>query len=327
MNALYRRETPRPAVGSATSIATVDLMEQTGAWFPEAHLDPETMASLAAAGHTELGLDNVMPLFGVLHESAALGCEVDWGKPDQMPRCIHPPYASITDVVRIPEDLLTHDACAVPLKAISLLKKQLGSEVAVVGKAFGPWTLGYHLFGVQNFLIATIDDPDAVKRVIDRLKEVSVRFALAQIEAGADALCFADHATRDLCSPDAYREFLLDMHREMVERIPCPLILHICGNTADRIPYIRQAGFACFHFDSKVPARTARELAGPDMALMGGTSNLDVIRLGTPETIQADVDEKLSAGIDILGPECAVPLDAPFENMRLMVEMAKRGRR
>ena len=36
-------------------------------------------ARLAAAGCTVLGFDNVMPLFSVWHESAALGCEVDWG--------------------------------------------------------------------------------------------------------------------------------------------------------------------------------------------------------------------------------------------------------
>jgi len=30
-------------------------------------------------------LDNVMPLFSVWHESAALGCEVDWGDSSRMP--------------------------------------------------------------------------------------------------------------------------------------------------------------------------------------------------------------------------------------------------
>ena len=57
---------------------------------------------------------------------------------------------------------------------------------------------------------------------------------------------------------------------------------------------------------------------------------LDLVRLEsfllrTPETMQADIDEKLSVGIDILGPECAVPLDAPYANIRLMAEIAKKG--
>ena len=326
LRALRREATPRPATGSATSVVTVDLMKQVGVFFPEAHLDPVKMARLAAAGYTELGFDNVMPLFSVWHESHALGCEVDWGAVDRMPDSRHRLY-TIDDEVRIPPGFIAHSGCAIPLEALRRLKREIGREVAIVGKVFGPWTLGYHVFGVEEFLINTLLKPDAVKRRMDELKEVTVLFATAQIEAGADALCYADHATRDLCSPDAYRDFLLDLHQEMSERIRCPLILHICGDTSDRIRYIRRTGMACFHFDSKVPAAKARELAGEKLALMGGTSNLNIIRTGTPEAVRADVRDKVACGIDIIGPECAVPLDAPWRNMAILTEEAKKAGR
>lgn len=321
--ALRREPTPRHATGSATSIATIDLMKKTGFSFPEAHTDPEVMAGLAEAGRTVLGYDNVMPLFSVCHESAAIGCVTDWGAIDRMPDCRGGKY-KVGDDIDIPADFLSHPACRVPLAAIGMLKKRLGSDAAVVGKVFGPWTLGYHVFGVEEFLINTILDPDAVKRSMEKLKEVTVAFALAQIDAGADALTLGDHATRDLCSPDTYRDFLMDIHRELAERIPCPIILHICGNTADRIGYIATTGVACFHFDSKVAAAEARQLAGERLSLMGGTSNFDIVRKGTPETIVADITDKKAAGIDIIGPECAVPLDAPYENLRMIAEEAKR---
>ncbi|MBT4484361.1 MAG: MtaA/CmuA family methyltransferase, partial [Candidatus Latescibacteria bacterium] len=80
LRALKRESVPRPAAGSATSVITVDLMEKVGVYFPDAHLDAEKMAALAGAGYTELGFDNVMPLFSVWHESSALGCSVDWGE-------------------------------------------------------------------------------------------------------------------------------------------------------------------------------------------------------------------------------------------------------
>jgi len=322
ISALFRRPVPRPATGSATSVVTVDLMEKVGVFFPQAHQDAELMAALAAAGHSELGFDNVMPLFSVWHESAALGCRVDWGEVDRMPDC-REPLCRMGDPIRVPPDLLGRPGCKVPLDALALLRERFGDEVAVVGKVFGPWTLGYHVFGVQEFLINTLLEPDAVRRAMEALKEVTVQFANAQIDAGADALCLADHATRDLCSPAAYREFLQDIHRELVDRIRCPLILHICGDTSDRIPYIRETGLPCFHFDSKVPAPTARVLAGERLSLMGGTSNLDVIRRGTHEQIVRDVREKLAAGVDIIGPECAVPLDAPCANMKLLADAAR----
>lgn len=326
MKALYREPVPRPAAGSATSVITVDLMEKVGAYFPDAHLDAEKMAALAGAGYTELGFDNIMPLFSVWHESSALGCSVDWGEIGRMPDSRGSIYA-IDDEITIPADLLERQGTKVPLDALKILKKRFGDEIAVVGKVFGPWTLGYHMFGVEEFLVNTLLKPDAVKRAMDTLKEVTVAFAKAQIDAGADTLCYADHATRDLCSPQAYNEFLTGIHEEMNERIPCPLILHICGDTSDRICFIKKTGIPCFHFDSKLnpenPSKKARELAGEKLSLMGGTSNFDVIINGTTETIINDVREKIDNGIDIIGPECAVPLNAPYKNMKLLAELVK----
>lgn len=320
---LRRGQAPRVAVGSATSIVTTDLLGEVGATFPEAHLNAEEMFKLALAGHTVLGFDNVMPLFSVWHESAALGCQVDWGNNGRMPDG-HPLYSSIDEPISIPADFLKEPACAVPLKALELLKREVGNEAAVVGKVFGPWTLGYHVFGVQEFLMSTLLKPDRVKTVIHELLEVTIAFAEAQIEAGADALTLADHCTRDLCSPKAYRIFLAEIHQELHERIRCPLILHICGDTSDRLNYIRETGVECFHFDSKVPAALARKLAGESMALMGGTSNIDVVLMGTPESIEADISNNLRSGIDIIGPECAVPLDAPCENLKMIAAVTKR---
>ena len=323
MRALSRKPTPRPATGSATSVVTVDLMEKAGYFFPDAHLDSEKMAGLAAAGYSEIGFDNVMPLFSVWHETAALGCKVDWGERGRMPDSRDYLY-KIDDEITIPNDFLMKKECQVPLKALSLLKKRYGDEIAIVGKVFGPWTLGYHVFGVEEFLINTILKPDAVKRAMEKLKEVTLAFGTAQIDVGADTLCYADHATRDLCSPDSYRDFLFELHQEMSEKLPCPLILHICGDTSDRLAYIRETGMECFHFDSKVPTRTARDLAGERLSLMGGTSNFDVIRAGTPEIVIEDVKEKRDCAIDIIGPECAVPLDAPYINMKILADEVKK---
>ena len=134
----------------------------------------------------------------------------------------------------------------------------------------------------------------------------------------------AEHCTRDLRSPAAYRDSLMAMHQELHERLPCPIILHICGDTSDRLPDIARTGLACFHYDSKVPVDRVRQLAGETLSLMGGTSNASIVRTGNPESIARDISEKIAHGIDILGPECAVPLDAPWRNLKCIADVAKR---
>jgi len=314
-----------PAAGSATSVVSMPLMEKTGAWFPHAHLDAEKMATLAEAGHTVLGFDNVMPVYSTWHEAAALGAAVDWGEPNRMPNCHKPILPSIEEDIQIPADFESRPSMKVVAQALPLLKKRLGEDAAVAGKFFGPWTLAYDVYGIENFLVATLENPGRVKQILRALLPASIRSARAQIDAGADVLALCDHCTRDLCSPNAYREFLFEIHCELAQSIRVPLVLHICGDTSDRIRHIRETGAAMFHFDSKTGLEnTLREARG--FPLMGGTSNLAIIRSGTPETTRADVSEKLAAQIAVIGPECAVPLDSPLENMRMISDAVKKFR-
>jgi len=315
-----------PACGSAVSMVTTELMDKCGHAFPQAHVDAETMAGLAMAGHTITGFDNVMPVFSTRHEMAALGAEVDWGRKNLMPDSKRALLGSLDEDVAIPADFLKRPAAKVILDAVGLLKRRLGSDAAVVGKVFGPWTLGYDVYGVEGFLIGSLTEPDKVKRAMEKMLDVTLLFARAQIEAGADVIALCDHCTRDLCSPETYRDFLREIHTRAVAEIPVPIVLHICGNTGDRIAYIRETKVAMFHYDSRTGIAKALAEAA-DMPLMGGTDNISIVRNGTPETIEADIREKLASKIAIIGPECAVPLDAPNRNLEQIAAGVKAFRR
>ena len=310
-----RGEGTEVSFGTGTSIACVDLMEATGANFPTAHLDAQKMADLALAGHTVLGFDVVMPLYSVCHEAAAMGCNVKWGSPTAMPESGKPIFKDEADI-RIPSDLLLRPGCAVPLAAIALLKHRLGDVAAVCGKVMGAWTQGYHYFGVETFLMGTLDDPDKTRRVLDRLLPITLQFAQAQIDAGADCILLADHATRDLCSPRAYRDFVQPLHARLAAEIKAPVVLHICGNTADRIAMIAQTGLDGFHWDTKTGRpEEVRALAGRRLALMGGICNYTLLR-GTPTEVHAQARSAQAAGINVVGPECAIPLTTPLANLK-----------
>jgi len=317
--ALYRQPTDRPCVGNAVSVATVELMEACGSFFPEAHQEAEAMAELAATSYEILGYDTIMPYFSVQHEAAALGCEVDWGRRDMMPEAKTHPFRTAADIV-IPPDLLARPPLAVIVQALRLLKKRYANQVALIGKVFGPWTLAYHLFGVENFLLMTLDNPQEVHQILEELMTVPRQFAAAQHEAGADAITLADHATGDLISARMYEEFLWPLHCRLAQECAAPLILHICGNTADRLPLIARSGLACFHFESKVPAAEAVRLAEGKIALMGNLNNPDLLWRGTPEEVREAARKAYAAGVDIIAPECAVPLTTPTANLRAIVE-------
>ena len=316
MNALAMQPVDRTPVANPTNVSTVDLMDLTDAPFPDACRDPELAARLAATGHTELGFDSVMPYFTIIQESSALGCDMQWEDKDNWPtvRMANPIWKGL-EAIHIPPGFLEHRDNLAITKSIELLKQEFGDRVAVIGKTMGPWTLAYHVFGVENFLLMTVDAPDMVLRSMHKLKEISVLFGEAQIAAGADALTFPDHATGDLVSGEYYRKCLMEIHQEMAERLKVPLILHICGNTLDRMDYIAQTGMSSFHFDSKNDPQQAMDIVNGRIGLGGNINNPETLYARGPEEVRQEVFRCLDAGVQMIAPECAVPLATKLENL------------
>ena len=316
LNALAGKKVDRPPVSNPTNVATVELMDLVNAPFPDACRDPELAAELAATGYTELGFDSVMPYFTIIQESSALNCDMQWEDKDNWPTVrMYRPIWKGPDDIHIPKGFLEHPDNQTIVKSIEILHRELGDEVAVIGKTMGPWTLSYHVFGVENFLLMTVDDPDMVKRSLEKLKEISVLFGEAQIAAGADVLTFPDHATGDLVSGEYYREFLLEIHQEMAERLKVPLILHICGSSLDRLDYIAQSGMACFHFDSKNDPKAAMDIAAGRIRLVGNLNNPELLYARGPEEVREAVYACMDAGVDMIAPECAIPLSTKLQNL------------
>ena len=299
-------------------------MQQTGANFPEAHIDFRKMASLAAGGFEILGFDTIMPEFSVQQEAAALGCEVDWGNPGMMPDAKTHPVKDPADVI-IPENLMEKPSMKVVLDAISLLRHEYGDRVAILGKVMGPWTICYDLVGVQNFLIMVRRAPDKVRRLLDIYKEVSIAFANAQFQAGADAVVLPDHATGNLVSPKTYNDFLVPVHREMMPRIGGPTILHICGDCTDRLDIIASENYDGYHFEWQVDAKEAVRIFDGRMSLVGNINNAQTLLRGTPEDVYKQARYAIESGVDILAPECAVPLQTPLANLKAIVAAAEDG--
>ncbi|MGD9371836.1 MAG: MtaA/CmuA family methyltransferase [Desulfobacterales bacterium] len=326
MSALFNgRKGDRPPVGNPTSVVCHGLMEEAGVSFPDAHIDANAMADLALAGHEILGFDTVMPEYSVQQEAAALGCTMDWGDRDRMPDNKDFPNADFSDV-QVPENILEKPSMKVVLDALSILRKHVGGKVAIIGKVMGPWTLSYHMAGTQNFLLQIgMGETESVKKMLRQLMPVTVAFARAQFEAGADIVVLADHATGNLVGPYHYEELLLPIHQEITNQIEGPLILHVCGDCSDRLELFAASGVDAYHFEWQVDAKTAVDKVGHLISLVGNINNPKTLYQGTPDDVYQQVRYSIAAGVNIIGPECAIPLATPIENLKAIVEAAREG--
>ncbi|MCJ7804022.1 MAG: hypothetical protein MUP18_05425, partial [Desulfobacterales bacterium] len=85
------------------------------------------------------------------------------------------------------------------------------------------------------------------------------------------------------------------------------------------------AGFDGYHFEWQVDAREAVRVVNREMSLVGNVNNPTTLLRGTPEDVRKQVRYSVEAGVDIIDPECAVPLQTPLRNLRAIVEAAGEG--
>ncbi|MCK9524171.1 MAG: methyltransferase [Proteobacteria bacterium] len=311
-----------PAI-TPTSVATIDAMKASKAFFPQAHTNPIEMADLAATGHELYGFDSVAPYFSVHLEAAALGAKVDFNNAYNTPIITKRLFTRIDDF-ELPKDFLQRKEFGSLLKTIEILKKRYNDKVPVIGKVIGPWTLAYNLYGVENLILDTILEPEKTRNLIEELSVVPITFAQAQFDAGADMITWAEHSTADLVSPIIYERYLLPVHTRAAKVLQQhgPLILHVCGNVMDRINLFANAGFALFHIDSRNDIRKAVQIIGNKMMLTGAVNNPVTLVQGQREVIRREVLQNLQDGIRLASPECALPTNVPARGLQALVETA-----
>jgi [methyl-Co(III) methanol-specific corrinoid protein]:coenzyme M methyltransferase len=75
----------------------------------------------------------------------------------------------------------------------------------------------------------------------------------------------------------------------------------------------------------QVDAKMAVEKVGHQISLVGNVNNPEVLYQGTPEDVRRQVRYAVAAGVNIIAPECAIPLSTPLENLKAIVEAAHEG--
>ncbi|MDP6063661.1 MAG: uroporphyrinogen decarboxylase family protein [SAR202 cluster bacterium] len=63
-------------------------------------------------------------------------------------------------------------------------------------------------------------------------------------------------------------DFCWSCIKKMAEHLDVALILHICGDSIDRMDYVDTIGAAIFHFDSKSDPEQAKVIVGERIRLV-----------------------------------------------------------
>jgi len=212
------------------------------------------------------------------------------------------------------------------IKALALYKQKVGGQLMIEGWIEGPIAEAADLRGINTLMLDFFDDPQFVRDLFDFVLEMELRFAKAQVEAGAESIGVGD-AAASLIGPQIYEEFVWPYEKKMVDAIHAmgaKVRLHICGNIGRILDGIGRLGCDIVDVDSLVTLSQCREAMGTNQVLLGNINPVTVMRDGTAEEVTRVVEEchRQAGARFIVGAGCEIPRDTPPANLRALMEYA-----
>lgn len=211
------------------------------------------------------------------------------------------------------------------IKAIDYFK-QNGKNYYIGGWVEGAFAECCDLRGINDFMAdIAIEEPQIIHEFLQKTCEQAIRFALLQVEAGADIIGIGD-AAASLISPDMYRIFVFPYQKKIIESIHkagAKTKLHICGNTSAILPQMIETGTDIIDLDWMVDLSIAKDLLKNKATILCGNYDpVSILLQSTPNDIARAVNYCADTVKDryISSAGCEVPWKTPKENLQAVAE-------
>jgi MtaA/CmuA family methyltransferase len=310
-------------------ITMMRAAEHIGARYRDYAGDHRVLAKAQVAIAEAFGFDYVSAISDPAREASDLGATIEWF--DNQPPAVVEERALLAGKARL-ASLRVPDPAAGPrmsdrLEAVRLLRERAGAERIIEGWVEGPCAMSADLRGVNTLMLDFFDDPVFVRDLFAFTVEMELRFARAQIEAGADVIGVGD-AAASLIGPQFYSEFVQPYECQLVRAIQqsgARVRLHICGKTRRLYRGMGATGADIVDLDFMNPMDEARRQMGPAQVLLGNLDPVRVMRDGTPAEVEAGFAEchRQAGPRYIVGAGCELPAGTPASNIEAAARFAQ----
>lgn len=301
-----------------------------GATVSQVTLNADKLAEALVAGYRFYGYDGVRVGTDVTVEAEAMGCRVVFPDDDT---------AAVTGhVLSDPADMASlkmpdprrDGRMPLMLDATSRVAREVGDEAFIFSLVMGPMNMASQLMGVSDILVALMDEPEAVEKLLDFCAEATLAFGRELVKAGAHGVVMGEAiCSVSMLGPNLYRDHVLPVHKRIIDEFARSGIantaFHICGDIEAIIGDVSSTGVTALDIDSPVDMARCRERLGKKTAFIGNVSPT-LLLSGTPDEAAAACRDALSAkdGLGlVLGAGCTMARDTPKENIQAMVTAAK----
>jgi uroporphyrinogen decarboxylase len=269
---------------------------------------------------------------GVVAEAEACGCGVEYvdDGPARVAEHILSGGLEKVDELAVP-DPWTAPGTSVVLRAVQILRRELGDQVFIMGRADqGPAALAAALRGYEQFIIdlAQNEQPAAIARLLGFCVQVQRRYMIALRDAGAHGTSMGEMGV-DIIGPRLHRVFAHPYDRQVISGIGAPdfpVALHICGDATRILPEMIATGAQILELDYKTDKEVAKGSLRGRATFLGPVNPELIWSASSPSEVEDAARQALEVlapgGEFILGPGCALGHTTPADNIHALIETA-----
>jgi uroporphyrinogen decarboxylase len=330
----------RSCRGEAVDRPPVWLMRQAGRYLPQYRKvregvsfqqmcsDVDRAVEVSLQPIEAVGTEAVIMFSDIFTPIPAMGIDVDFA-PGPV---IAEPIRALDQIekLRNPDP---RESVPFVFEIIRTLRAELeSSRVPLLGFAGAPFTIAAYLvegrgskeFGLLKRMMYR--EPEVLRALQAKLTDGVVAYLNAQIEAGAQAVQLFD-TWAGLLAPAEYREWILPVHTEIVQRVDrtkAPLILYV-NNGAHVFDEMMESGADVLSLDWRVDIAEAARRAGRRVSLQGNfdPGALHQSREQIFRSVRAIADSAAPARGHILNLGHGCSPETPVDGVRAFTDAAR----
>lgn len=255
---------------------------------------PELILEVTKQPVDLIGVDAAILFSDILIPAEAMGVKLEFfeGKGP----VLSPPVRSEKEIeaLRIPEP---EEELSFVLEGIKLLRKELPSDIALIGFAGAPFTVASYLVegsGSKNFAEIKklmYNEPQLFSSLLEKVTLTTEKYLKAQIKAGAQAVQIFESWAGAL-TPSDYQKYVLPFSKKLItslkeEGVP---VIHFANGASTYLHLIKETEAPVYGVDWHIDLDAAWEILG-EVAIQG---NLDpIVLLADPKVVEEKAKEVL----------------------------------
>jgi MtaA/CmuA family methyltransferase len=282
------------------------------------YLEAQVLAQANLACAEDFQLDILQAISDPYRETHDLGAEIEFPD-DDLPLSKIPLLESWSGRGQLPApDFDFGRRMTDRLEAIRIMQDRSGGDIPVLGWVEGALAQAGDLRGISTLMTDLYDAPAQLTDLLEYLTAVEIRFAVAQVQAGAEIIGLGD-AIASQVSPPMYRKFGLPYEQRIFAAVRAAggiPRLHICGNTTRLLADMAQSGARIIDLDWMVDLEKARAALGETIAPCGNQDPVAIMLQGSPGQVRAATRAYLqvSGPLSLSMAGCEVPDGTPAAN-------------